>query len=196
MTNNYNNTELLVSLKRGDPKAYSIFIDQNKNLVFSLALRMLKNREEAEEVAQDSFVKAFKSISTFKGDSKLSTWVYKIVYYGCLDRLKKNKKLNSNISISEKFDIGDQEALSALDKMQQVELQVTVKNCIEKLSSEDGFILTLFYFEELSLEEISEIVDIVPNTLKVKIFRARKKLAEIFKATLEPEIILRYERNK
>ena len=85
----------------GDASAFSILVDRYKDLVFSLTIKMLKNREEAEEVSQDTFIKAYKSLPKFKGDSKFSTWIYKIAYNSCLDRLKKNKKFYNNVPIDE-----------------------------------------------------------------------------------------------
>jgi len=83
---------------QGDANAFSILVDRYKDLVFTLTLRLLKNREEAEEVPQDTFVKVYKSLAKFKGNSKFSTWIYKIIYNTSLDRIKKNKKywLSSN----------------------------------------------------------------------------------------------------
>lgn len=75
----------------GDTQAFAILVDRYKDLVFTLAIRMLKNREEAEEVSQDTFIKIYKALPKFKGESKLSTWVYKVAYNSCLDRIKKNK---------------------------------------------------------------------------------------------------------
>ena len=70
----------------------TVLVDRYKDFIYTLALRMLKNREEAEEVSQDTFIKMYKSLSKFKGDSKFSTWLYKVAYNNCLDRIKKNKK--------------------------------------------------------------------------------------------------------
>ena len=97
-----NNDQILINqIIEGDTNAFSILVDQYKDLVFTLALRMLKNREEAEEVAQDTFIKTYKSLHKFKGDSKFSTWIYRVAYNSCLDRIKKNKKHLNNVEINE-----------------------------------------------------------------------------------------------
>ena len=77
---------------QGETNCFAVLVDRYKDMIFTLALKMIKNREEAEEVAQDTFIKAYNSLSKFKGDSKFSTWIYKVAYNTCLDRLKKNKK--------------------------------------------------------------------------------------------------------
>lgn len=196
MTTNYKETDLVEAIKVGDHRAYSVFMDTYKNLVFSLALKMLKDKEEAEEVAQDSFVKAFNGIDNFKGDSKLSTWLYKIVYYACLDRLKKKKTSYGTVSLEERYDISDKEALDASKLMENEDLKREVKRCLDKIDEEDAFLLTLFYFEEQSLEEIAKLLDITANNAKVKLYRARKKMSSIFKENLETELLESYERKR
>jgi len=185
---------LIASITNGDTKAYAQLVNQYKDLVFTLALRMLKHREEAEEVAQDTFIKVFKSLDKFKGDSKFSTWIYKVTYNTCLDRIKKNKKHLNDVAIDEftfnKLDTID----NALENLIAEEKHMLIKNCINKLPEDSSALLTLFYFEELSLDEISKIINIEANTVKVKLFRARKKLAVILEKYLEPQNSMNYGR--
>ena len=180
----------------GDTNSFAILVERYKDLVFTLALRLLKNREEAEEVSQDTFIKAYKSLSKFKGDSKFSTWIYKIAYYTSLDRIKKNKKHLNDVGIDEFTEHQIKTIDNALESLEQKEHNKTIQDCLNLLPNDDGFLLTLYYFEELSLEEISKIVDITANNVKVKIFRSRKKLAAILKSRLEPEIIEYYARTR
>ena len=178
----------------GDTNAFSVLVNRYKDLVFTLTMRMLKNREEAEEVAQDSFIKAYKSLNRFKGDSKFSTWIYKIAYNTSLDRLKKNRKHYNDVPIDEFTEHQVKTIDNALDNLESKEQTKAIQDCITLLPSEDGFLLTLYYFDEMSLEEISQTVGLTSNNVKVKIFRARKKLATILKNRLEPEIIEHYAR--
>ena len=181
---------------QGDTNAFTILVDRYKDLVFTLSLRMLKNREEAEEVAQDTFIKVYKSLYRFKGDSKFSTWIYKIAYNASLDRLKKNKKHLNNVAINE-FTAHEVKTIdNALGKLENEEREQAIKKCLDLLPSDDGFLLTLYYYEELSLEEISQTIGLTPNNVKVKLFRSRKKLATILKQQLEPELIEDYERER
>lgn len=180
----------------GNTNAFTKLVDLYKDLVFTLALRMLKNREEAEEVSQDTFIKAYKSLSKFKGDSKFSTWIYKVAYNTCLDRLKKNKRQQQEVTIDEFTEKHVKTIDNTLENMVKVEKLNAIHDCINQLPSEDGFLLTLYYFEELSLAEISEIVGISANHIKVKLFRSRQKLAAILKERLEPEMIEYYERER
>lgn len=189
-------TYYITKIIAGDTKAFAVLVDRYKDLVFTLALRMLKNREEAEEVAQDTFIKVFKSINKFKGDSKFSTWIYRITYNSCLDVLKKYKqeyKLDPIDEYTERQLVTFENAFDALADKEQ---RQTIETCLQKLPEEDGFLLTLYYFEEQSIDEIAKIVGLTVNNVKVKLFRSRKKLAYLLKESLEPEIIEHYERER
>lgn len=177
----------------GDTNAFAVLVNRYKDLVFTLALRMLKNREEAEEVSQDAFMKIYTSLNTFKGDSKFSTWIYKVTYNTSLDRIKKNRKYLNDVAIDEFTEHQLKSIDNALDSLEKKEKASAIQDCIELLPSADSFLLTLYYFEEQTLEEMSKAVGLTPNNVKVKLFRARKKLTTILKNKLEPEIIDYYE---
>ena len=191
------NDQILINqIVEGDTNSFTVLVDRYKDLVFTLALRMLKNREEAEEVAQDTFIKTYKALDKFKGDSKFSTWIYRVAYNSCLDRIKKNKKHLNDVEINEFTEHQVVTIDSALDKMETNERKEAIQRCIDTLPSQESFLLTLYYFDDLSLDEISKIVGITANSIKVKLFRCRKKLATILKSQLEPEIIDYYERER
>jgi RNA polymerase sigma-70 factor (ECF subfamily) len=181
---------------QGETNSFAVLVDRYKDMIFTLALKMIKNREEAEEVAQDTFIKTYSSLSKFKGDSKFSTWIYKIAYNTCLDRLKKNKKEDLNISIDEFSAHLIKTMDNALSALEDKERKQTIQNCLNLLPSDENFLLTLFYFEDQSLEEIGKIMNINANNVKVKLFRSRQKLAVILKKQLEPEIVACYERER
>ncbi|PKB16915.1 RNA polymerase sigma factor [Flavobacterium sp. 5] len=179
---------------QGERNAFAVLVDRYKDMIFSLALKMVKNREEAEEVAQDTFIKIFNSLNKFKGDSKFSTWIYKIAYNTCLDNLKKMKKEENNISIDEFSAHLIKTMDNALSALEDKERKQTIQNCLNLLPSEENFLLTLYYFDDQSLEEIGKIMDISANNAKVKLFRSRQKLALILKKHLESERLEYYER--
>ena len=180
----------------GNPNAFATLVDRYKDLVYTLASKMLTNKEEAEEIAQDTFIKAYHSLNKFKGESKFSTWIYKITYNTCLDRLKKNKK-EKTISYIEDFSEHQTKAIeSVLDSIDENERNKAIQDCLEELPSEDAFLLTLFYFDGQSVDEISKVINVSVDNVKVKLFRTRKKLAAIFKKRLEPEILDYYENER
>ncbi|HEY5393342.1 MAG TPA: RNA polymerase sigma factor [Hanamia sp.] len=179
---------------QGDTRAFATLVDQYKNLVFTLSLKMLQNREEAEEAAQDAFVKVFKSLNSFKNDAKFSTWVYKITYNNCLDRLKKRKRNRQVFPIDEFTDVEVTSLINALDTIVENEQKHLIRETLDQLLPEENFLLILYYYDENSLKEISVIMGINENNLKIKLFRTRKKLAAILKRKLEPETINQYEK--
>ena len=170
---------IIEAILNGDAASYSQLVDRYKDLVFTLALRMLKHREEAEEVAQDAFIKVYKSLNSFKGDSKFSTWIYRVTYNTCLDRLKKNKKHYNDVPIDGYTEHKLETIDNALEHIIAEEKTALIKRCVHQLPAEDSYLISLYYFEELSLDEISKIVGMKANAVKVKLFRARKKLAVI-----------------
>lgn len=165
-------------------------------MVYTLALRMVKNKEEAEEIAQDTFLKVYSNLTKFKGESKFSSWIYRIAYNRSLDSIKKKKNRLETTTI----DIDVEQYLptitSVLDDLERQDRIVILKNAIQELKGDDSVLVTLHYFEELSLTEISKIMDKETNVLKVRLFRARKKLAGILKTILEPETIEKYGQRK
>ncbi len=189
-----NDQYYITKVLEGDTSAFSILVERYKDLIYTLALRMIKNREEAEEVSQDTFIKVYKSLSKFKGDSKFSTWIYKVTYNTCLDRLKKLKRTQNTVAINEFTEHEVKTLDSALATLEIKERKEAIQKCINMLPSNDSFLLTLYYFEEQSLDEIAKIVNLKPNNVKIKLYRSRKKLASVLRAHLEPEIIEHYER--
>lgn len=187
-----NDQAYIDQILNGDTNAFTVLVERYKDLVYTLAIRMMKHREEAEEVAQDTFIKVYKSLDKFKGDSKFSTWIYRVAYNTCLDRLKKNKRYEGTVTIDEYTEHQVKTLDNALDMLEAQERKVAIKKCIDTLPSDDSFLLTLYYYEELSLEEIAKVIGIKPNNVKIKLFRSRKKLATVLKAQLDNEIIESY----
>ncbi|TMM29406.1 sigma-70 family RNA polymerase sigma factor [Polaribacter aestuariivivens] len=190
-----NNDQLIINkVLKGNTNAFSELINTYKDLVFSLAIKMTKNREEAEEISQDTFVKAYKNLSKFKGDSKFSTWLYRITYHTCLDALKKNKKHTNSFELNEITLNLIQTTDNALQTLERKERTKIMDKCLLQLPEEERSILWLFYYKELSLKEIIEVTSLSEANIKVKLHRGRKKLLTIVKDTFEPETIAHYGR--
>ena len=184
----------ITKITQGDTNSFTVLVDRYKDLVYTLAIRMLKNKEEAEEVSQDTFLKVFKSLAKFKGESKFSSWIYRIAYNTCLDKIRKQKRDPVVVAIDEFTEHQVITIDNALDKLIAQERKQVIHDCLQLLPSDVGFLLTLYYFEEQSIEEISKVIGISTANVKVKLFRSRKKLATILRKRLEPEIINYYER--
>lgn len=178
----------------GDTSVFALLVDRYKDMIFTLSLKMLQNREEAEEAAQDTFIKVYRSLERFKGESKFSTWIYQITYNNCLDRLRKQKRNGKVVTMDEFKEHEVRSLMNVLCTIEETERKQMIRNCLNLLAPEESFLLTLYYFDEASLKEISLIMGINENNLKIKLFRSRKKLATILKTKLEPEIINQYEK--
>lgn len=174
---------------KGNVNAYAFLVERYKHMVYTLAIRIIKNREEAEEVAQDTFVKAYKNLEKFKGDSKFSTWLYKIAYYASLDVVKRNKRFvnSENIDDLNDGDLGSMQ--DALEYLHEKERKKIINDALLKLNEDERIILTLYYFEELPVKEISKVVNLSVDNIKTKLFRSRKKLATILKHVIEPRTV-------
>lgn len=178
----------------GEVNAFATLVDNYKDMVFSLAFKMTKSREEAEEISQDTFIKTFKKLVDFKGDSKFSTWLYRIAYHTSLDAIKKNKNSRNTFEITEVTSHHIKSVETTLQGIERKERAQLMDNCLLKLPDEERTIIWMFYYEELSLKEITEITNLSESNLKVKLHRARKKLLSIVKKNIAPEIIEHYGR--
>ena len=176
--------EIIKNIQQGNVQAFSILVDRHKNMVYSLVLKMIGNVEDAEEVAQDAFVKAFKSIKQFKGQSKFSTWLYKITYFTAINYLRKHKMLTAPIDMST-FSNNDK---SAIEQLNQDDQKRYIKKALEYLKPIEKTLITLFYIDEFSNKEIEKITGLSQNNIKVSLMRTRKKLFGIMNKMLNDEL--------
>ncbi|MCK6618487.1 MAG: sigma-70 family RNA polymerase sigma factor [Cyclobacteriaceae bacterium] len=168
----------------GHQFAYAELVDQYKNYGFTLALKILNDRAEAEEATQDAFVKAYHHLKDFNRNSKFSTWFYRIVFNTAVSYKRKQKGVLQSI---EKTDVRlyaeSQSQLEKDDKKKFITAAMAILNEADRLA------LTLFYLKEHSLEEIAEITGMQPNTVKVRIHRARQRLADELTRLLKKEAL-------
>jgi RNA polymerase sigma-70 factor (ECF subfamily) len=170
--------EVIESVKKGNHSDYAILVDRYKNKAFSMLTRMLKNRMEAEEVLQDCFLKAFNGLNNFKGDSKFSTWFYKIVYNSALSRLSiQKRKIEMEMSsVEDHFDLISK---NDFNSSEQKDLSLYIKEMINKLPVNYASVISMFYLENFSCEEISEVMGTSINNVKVMLHRSRSALKDI-----------------
>jgi RNA polymerase sigma-70 factor (ECF subfamily) len=189
MRDDKSDIDLISNVLQGDKMAYAQIIKQHQRFVFTLALRFSKCREDAEEIAQDSFIKAFRALPTFKQNSKFSTWLYSIVYTTAMTFLRK-KRLDTQ-SIDDETSLIQLEAYSSdhtvIDVEHKSKMQF-VNLAISQLAPIDAAIITLFYQGEQSLEEIAQALGMESNTVKVKLHRARHRLKEKIEGILKQEV--------
>jgi RNA polymerase sigma factor (sigma-70 family) len=172
----------------GDVSRYSYFIEKYKDMAFSIAFRIINNREDAEEIVQDSFLKAFKALRKFKHDSKFSTWFYRIVVNNSLSRLNRAKPESMNIDLDKVSNDVIEKVETVYKGLTHSDQQKFITIALAEMCVEDRLLLTLYYLNENSLEEIIEITDIAQENLKMKIHRARKKMYIVLEKRLKSEI--------
>lgn len=181
-------TELISSVLAGQQSAYAELVKRHQRFVFTLAMRFTKTREDAEEIAQDCFIKAYRSLHTFQQSSKFTTWLYSIVYTTSMTFLRK-KKLDVSSLDDEMVQVKLESHAYDYDKgAEQKSRTVYVNKAIDMLLTDDAAIITLFYTAENSLEEIAKAMNIERNTVKVKLFRARQRLREKLEQLLKNEV--------
>jgi RNA polymerase sigma-70 factor (ECF subfamily) len=160
----------------GDAAAYALLVAKHKNLVFSIALKILNNREDAEEVAQDCFMKVFQALKTFERKSKFSTWLYRIVYNAAISKTRK-KKLEQVPMDSYVIDNYTEDNIAlGMDEIDAEEQKIMMEKALERLTNDENLLITLFYKGDNSIEEISNITGLSMSNVKVRLHRIRKKL--------------------
>src|SRR6478735_3339073 len=171
--------DLIKSVLQGNQRDYAELVKRYQNFVFTIVLRYTESREDAEEIAQDSFVKAYRSLSDFRGESKFSTWLYTIVTTTSLTFLRKKKIDVQSLDNEKVFELADsQDSGFRANQIEQKSRVNMVNKAIALLSPEDAQVITLFYKGEQSLEEMGQILGIEPNTVKVRLHRARQRLKD------------------
>ncbi|NMB95342.1 MAG: sigma-70 family RNA polymerase sigma factor [Clostridiaceae bacterium] len=183
---------LIEKSKKGDINAFEKLIETYQKKVFNIAFGMLNNYDDANDVAQEVFIRIYKSIKNFKGESSFSTWLYRITTNACLDELRKRKNKNV-VSIDEDilFEEGEVTRQIVDDSptpdiiAEQKELREIVNDAIAQLSEEHRTVIMLRELQGFSYEEISNIINCPQGTVKSRINRARSALKNILKSKRE-----------
>jgi RNA polymerase sigma-70 factor (ECF subfamily) len=181
--------ELIQKTLAGNQAAYADLVKRHQRLVFTLALRFTKNREDAEEVAQDCFVKAYRSLAAFQQQSKFSTWLYSIVYTTAMTHLRKKRPQTESIHDDDNhLQNIEQNGTNDVNLAENGSRLYYLNRAIAQLLPYDAAIITMFYSGQQSLEEIGDTMGMEANTIKVKLFRARQRLKECLERMLKHEV--------
>lgn len=189
MSTGLNDNEIISKVLLGDQQVYAVLVNRYQNYVFTLCFRILKNREDAEEVAQDVFIKAFRYLADFKGASKFTTWLYSIVNNTCISFLRKKRLVVHSLENEVVFNIAsNQGAGVSADQVEKKSRNAMVSKAIDMLNADDAMLITLFYKGEQTLDEIAKIIGLEANTVKVRLHRARVKLKEKMETHFADEV--------
>ncbi len=173
---------LIQAALNGDEKAYETLLSKYKNLVYTIMIKMVRNPQEAEDLTQEAFMKAFNSLASFNEEFAFSTWLMKIATNNCIDFLRKKKlrtySIHEPIQYKDEkveIDIADTEP-SPEKSLLQEERKKVLENAIKELPERYRYVIILRHKEEKSYEEIAEILNLPLGTVKAQIFRAREML--------------------
>ncbi len=175
-------------LAAGDPAALAYFLDTYRDMAFTIASRIVNNREDAEEVVQDAFVRACMAIGQFRQDAKFSTWFYRIVVNRALTKIKKTLMLTADTEVNELEDMASEDMESIYKRLGAAEQKKIIDSALQELVMEDRLLLTLYYLQEQSVEEIARVTGLVKENIKMRLHRARKKLYLVLQQQLKSEI--------
>jgi RNA polymerase sigma-70 factor (ECF subfamily) len=170
------NKALIETILAGNKEKFALIINDHKDLVYSILLRMTDDHEEANDLAQEVFIKVYKQLKQFKGNSKLSTWIFKITYFHGLSYLRKNKRWFTDVH---KENVISDDNIE--NDLAEEELKGHLSESINKLKPLERTAITLFYLEELSVKDVAEIMNISESYVKVTVHRAKKNLKGLIK---------------
>jgi len=174
---NISDDEIIDSIKRGNDKDFSLLIDRYKDRTFSLIDRILKNEFDSEEVLQDVFLKVYYSLKNFKGESKFSTWLYRISFNTALTKAKsKSRKIETEMQSIDDYEItiNSEEIFKISDDRQHF-----VYKLLDRLPVRNSLVLILFYVDNLTMSEISEVLGVSIVNVKVMLHRSRNLLRDL-----------------
>ena len=164
----------------GQVSAYSELVEKYQSLAFTLAIRMVGNKQEAEEVAQDAFIKAYGSLKSFRGKSKFSSWLYRIIYNTSISLLRKRQRERKVFDDNRNVEI--QFMADEIYYQDNEYTMMALEKSMESLEPEEKFIVSLFYYENSAISEIARITGLSESNVKVKLHRSRKKLYDKLKS--------------
>lgn len=181
MKEQFDDQVYLDRIQKGESVCYTFLIEKYSKQIYTLVLKIVQNREDAEEICQDTFLKAYRSISSFKQQSSFSTWIYRIAYNTSITFVRKKKYQFLSIDemlLSDESEEIINEAIYNSTKEEQLQC---LERLLTKLPAEECGLITLFYLKEKSIEEVSIITQLSIANVKTKLFRIRKKLYILLK---------------
>ena len=166
--------DIIFQINEGDTSLFRVLVDKYKDASFSLARSILRNKEDAEDALQESYIRAFSGLKRFKFKSSFSTWLYKIVVNTCNTRYENLKRQHLNIHFDSDLNTEIPDINSVLTDIIILEQKVLVNKILDTLKAEESLLLRLYYLEELSIDEIKQITEFKDSKAKVTLYRARK----------------------
>lgn len=161
---------------KGNSKAYAPLVEKHKAMVYTICYKIVRKSEEAEEIAQDTFLKAFDKLNSFRSEAKFSTWLYRIAYNAAISMTRKRRLEVHALDDFVITNYSEDDARENLDVIDLEDQQKMLQTALETLSNDDFLIINLFYMKEMPVNDISSITGLSAANVKVKLHRIRKKL--------------------
>ena len=174
-------------VKAGEREAFSRIVDHYSDMVYTICLRMLSDQADAQDAAQEVFIKAYRSISGFRETSKFSTWLYRITYNHCISVIRKKVKVIDLVDELPDYEANEGD-LTGIDLLSREERHNHLQRAMEALPETDAVVVMLFYYDELSLDEIAEVTNLTSSNIRIKLHRSRKKMYKVLSEQLKSEI--------
>ncbi len=181
--------QLIERIQQGEIRCFADLVDRHKDRALTVAVRLLRRREDAEEAVQDAFVRAFRGLAEFRGESRFSTWFYRILYNICLTRLRRGPAGQVRMTVSIDDPDADEPAAAVVDEgddpLDQLDINETraiIAEEMARLPERFRLPVTLFYVNDMSYEEIAAVLDAPIGTVKTNLFRGRVALREQVRA--------------
>jgi RNA polymerase sigma-70 factor (ECF subfamily) len=172
---NVNDHFYIQRIKAGDFRAFTGIVHKYQSKILTVVMKIVENREDAEDITQEVFIKAFKSLEQFKGDSEFSTWLYRIAYNTTMSELRKKKF--SFVPIDDNYSIENEIVNENIEDFNTEKRLACLDAALKRLSPDETFLITLYYLDKQSIEVVSQISNLSVSNVKVKLHRIRKKLA-------------------
>jgi RNA polymerase sigma-70 factor (ECF subfamily) len=173
---NRDELQIIERIRQGETNQFSHLLNRYSNVIYSLIARIIPSKEDAEELTQDTFLKAFRKLDTFKGDCSFSTWLFRIAYNTAVSATRKSKIVFPLIDETVLARVADEEADAVFEEDENEELLQKLEIALGQLNLEDRALITLYYTENKPVAEIAAIMELTADNVKIKLFRIRKKL--------------------
>jgi RNA polymerase sigma-70 factor (ECF subfamily) len=184
--------QIIQEIRKGDSRKYALLVDRHKDRAFTLALRLVGDRSEAEELVQDGFLRAYRNLDQFRGDAKFSTWLYRIVYNLCMTKVSRRRSRHVTFDVQDEIHkdmLVEDEETTFDERLENEEFQQVVVDEVNELPEKYRIAVTLFYLQEMSYEEMTEVLGLPLGTVKTNLFRGRNLLRQRVQVRLKGEIV-------
>lgn len=170
--------ELVRRAQGGDAEAFSMLVSEHQQFVYNLALRALQDSHEAEDAAQDAFVRAWMALPNFRGQSQFRTWLYRIVTNVCYNRMPKLRRQMAAMGDDQVIDVPDEDSDDPADEVEAIQRRAYLHSQIDELPESYKILVTLRYQQGLSYDEIASVLSLPLGTVKTGLFRAKAQLRQ------------------